>query len=260
MVGFVGLSQQKRRLIGRLRLRKSRKTEGLVLVEGVRAVQEALDAEADVRFVVTSEKIECTTAGVDLAEFISRRSLDVTSVTAKELGVLADTKNPQGVLMVCKERRIDLRDILQSGGRYLVLDSVQDPGNVGTLIRAAVAFAVDGVITLDGTADTWGPKAVRASVGTVFRLAIAHAGAREAVRAITEAGIPLWVADPEAPNLSERPDNKGFALVVANEGVGPRQAVLDAAEHSVGIPISGQVDSLNVAVAGSILLYELTKA
>ena len=259
MVGLVDLSQQKRRLLGRLRTGKSRKKEGLVLVEGVRAVKEAIDAGAEVRFVVASEKIESTTAGLDLVEHIIRESLDITSISEKELAALADTKHPQGILMVCEEQKVELRDILRLGGYYLVLDGVQDPGNVGTLIRAAAAFPVDAVITLDGTADTWAPKTVRASAGLVFQLPVAHAVAEEAIREITKAGVPMWVADPRAPSLKAKPDDRGFALVLANEGVGPRQAVLDAAEHMIKVPISGQVDSLNVAVAGAILLYELTK-
>ena len=259
MVGLVDLSQQKRRLLGRLRNGKSRKREGLVLVEGVRAVKEAIDAGAEVRFVVASERIESTTAGLELAEHIRKENLDITSVSEKELAALADTKHPQGILMVCKEQQMELQDILRVGGCYLVLDGVQDPGNVGTLIRAAAAFPVDAVITLDGTADTWAPKTVRASAGVVFRLSVAHAAAEEAIREITKAGVPIWVADPGAPSLKAKPDDRGFALVLANEGAGPRQAVLDAAEHMVRVPISGQVDSLNVAVAGAILLYELTK-
>ena len=139
------LSQQKRRLLGRLRNGKSRKREGLVLVEGVRAVKEAIDAKAEVRFVVASERIESTTAGLELAEHIRKENLDITSVSEKELAVLADTKHPQGILMVCKEQQMELQDILQVGGCYLVLDGVQDPGNVGTLIRAAAAFPVDEI-------------------------------------------------------------------------------------------------------------------
>ena len=253
------LSQQKRRLLGRLRTGKSRKKEGLVLVEGLRAVKEAIDAGAEVRFVVVSERIESTTAGLELMEHIRKENLDITSVSDKELAPLADTKHTQGILMVCKERQVELSDVLRIGGCYLVLDGVQDPGNVGTLIRSAAAFPVDAVITLDGTADMWAPKTVRASAGTVFRLSVAQAGAEEAMREITKAGVPIWVADPGAPSLKVAPDDRGFALVLANEGAGPRQAVLDAAEHIVRVPISGQVDSLNVAVAGAILMYELTK-
>ena len=207
------LSQQKRRLLGRLRTGKSRKKEGLVLVEGVRAVKEAIDAGAEVRFVVASEKVESTTAGLDLVEHIIRESLDITTISEKELAALADTKHPQGILMVCEEQQVELRDILRIGGCYLVLDGVQDPGNVGPLIRAAAAFPVDAVITLDGTADTWAPKTVRASAGSVFWLSVARAGAEEAIREITKAGVPIWVADPGAPSLKAKPDDRGFALV-----------------------------------------------
>jgi TrmH family RNA methyltransferase len=116
VVGLVDLSQQKRRLLGRLRNGKSRKREGLVLVEGVRAVKEAIDTNAEVRFVVASERIESTTAGLALAEHIRKENLDITSVSEKELAALADTKHPQGILMVCKEQQMELPDILRVGG------------------------------------------------------------------------------------------------------------------------------------------------
>ena len=253
------LSQQKRRMLSRLRTGKSRKKEGLVLVEGVRAVKQVLDAGAEVRFVVKSDRIESTNAGHDLVECIAKTDLNTISVTDEELAVIADTEHPQGILLVCEEQRTKLSDVLEIGGCYLVLDGVQDPGNVGTLIRAAAAFSIDAVITLDGTADIWAPKTVRASAGTIFQLSIVHAVGEEAIRGINKVRVPILVADPRAESSIEKPDNRGFALVVGNEGVGPRQAILDAAEHIVKIPISDQINSLNVAVAGAILLYELTK-
>ena len=246
-------------MLSRLRTGKARKKEGLVLVEGVRAVTQVLDAGAEVRFVVRSDRIESTNAGLDLVERIVQADLNTIRVTDQELAVVADTEHPQGVLLVCEEQQVRLSDVLQIAGCYLVLDGVQDPGNVGTLIRAAAAFSIDGVITLEGTADIWAPKPVRASAGTIFQLPIVHAVGEEAIQGITRVGMPILVADPAAENMIAKPDHRGFALVVGNEGVGPRQAILDAAEHLVKVPISEQINSLNVGVAGAILMYELTK-
>ena len=259
MARAVGLSQRRTRLIGRLRLSKSRGREGLVLVEGVRAVDEALGAGADVRFAVTSPSVESSEAGAALVARMRRQGLDLTEVADGELEGLADTRHPQGALLVCAQPRVPLDGVVQGRGRYLVLDGVQDPGNAGTLVRAALAFSAHAVIVLDGTVDPWGAKAVRASAGMVFRVPVTQVPASEAIAAIGAAGVPLWVADPQGVDVREKSAAEGFALVVGNEGAGPREAVRAAAESDVAVKMRGRAESLNVGVAGSILLYELTR-
>lgn len=152
MVAHVGLSQRRSRLVARLRFSKSRKKEALVLVEGVRAVTEALDAGASARFAVTSPRLRQTGGGSALAIRLAATDLELHTVDDAELGALADTERPQGILLVFSEPTASL-DLVEAGVRLLVLDGVQDPGNTGTLLRASVAFGLDAVIALEGTAD-----------------------------------------------------------------------------------------------------------
>jgi TrmH family RNA methyltransferase len=226
-----------------------------VLVEGVRAVGEALDASASPRFAVVSPRLAELDAGTSLrARLESRTSVDV--VEDPELEELADTERPQGVLAVFAEPRCPN---LTRKGRYLVLDGVQDPGNVGTLVRTAVGFGLDGVVVLDGTADPWGAKAVRASAGMVFRIPVMQSSWREAREGLVRDGVPVLVADAAGRDAGSVTPPTAWALVVGSEGVGPRNAVRASADRVLGVPLAGPAESLNVGVAAAILMYTLTR-
>jgi TrmH family RNA methyltransferase len=253
---MAGLSQRRAALVARLRVAKTRAAERAVLVEGVRAVREALDAGVDVRFAVSSPRLETTEEGRSLAERLE--ALDLTRMDDEDLPGVSDTEHSQGVLLVAEEPEASLGWI-RAKGRYLVLDAVQDPGNTGTLARAAVAFGLDGVLCLDGTVDPWIPKTVRASAGMIFRLPILRASASEVVERLGEARVPLLVADtsgedPYGPSVEE-----GFALAVGNEGAGVRPELRRRAEAVLSVRMPGPAESLNVAMAASILLHALTR-
>ncbi len=254
----MSVSQRRTHLIGRLRHRKTREREGLVLAEGIRAVGEALKAGAEPEFAVVSPRLETLAWGTDLLATLRERVGDIERVGDAELDALADTERPQGVLVVFRQPSRSDASVV-TGGRCLVLDAVQDPGNVGTLVRAATAFRVDGVVALDGTADPWGPKAVRASAGMVFRTPVLQAGAEAALELLALAGIPVLVAEASGTDVAALPFQASWALAVGNEGAGVREAFRSVARRSVRIPMPGPAESLNAGVAGAILLYALTR-
>ncbi|MDH3424466.1 MAG: RNA methyltransferase [Gemmatimonadota bacterium] len=248
------MSQRRERLVRRLLVNKSRAKEGLALVEGVRACGEALAAAASVSFALGSPRLHSTAAGRALAA----RLHDVIEISDDEMDRITDTEHPQGVLLVCEEHTVDVARVALPGSRLLVLDAVQDPGNVGTLVRAAVAFGLDAIVALDGTTDPWGTKAVRASAGTVFRIPVARASAADAIAALSASGLPIYVASAEGTAAGKAPAG-GFALVLGNEGAGVREAVRSAADHTVAVPMRGPAESLNVGMAGSILMSDFTR-
>jgi TrmH family RNA methyltransferase len=252
----VALSQRRRRIVGRLQQRKTREREGAVLVEGVRAVTEALAAGATVRFGVTSPRLEGLQDGTELRQRLFDTGVDLGLVDDAEMEEITDTEHPQGIVVVCDQPSPD-ETLLRAGGRYLVLDAVQDPGNVGTLIRAATAFALDGIVALDGTADPWGTKAVRASAGMVFRQNVLCADAERALGLLSERGLAILVADMAGRDVASLPRPDGWALVVGNEGAGARAALASAAHATVRVPMPGPAESLNVGVAAAVLLYAL---
>jgi TrmH family RNA methyltransferase len=239
-------------------------------VEGTRAVREAIDAGAAVSFAVVSPRLEATEVGVALRDELAAGGAEVCDVTDEAMEGLSDTDHPQGVLLVCREPagRLDGLWGTSSGsdsGCVLVLDAIQDPGNVGTLVRSAVAFGLDAVIALDGTVDPWGTKAVRASAGMMFRLPVVRCTIGEALGVLESKGVSVLVASAEGTRLPPAsalgPDRarRGVALVLGNEGVGVRRELREVADMAVAVPMPGPAESLNVGVAGSILMYELTR-
>lgn len=230
------------------------------MVEGVRAAEEALDAALPIEFALCAPAIEETERGRALASRLAAAGVAIERIPDRELAGLADTDTPQGVLLVCVQPRRSLDDLAVSPvTTLLVCDAVQDPGNLGTLVRCAAAFAAAGVVALDGTVDPWNAKAVRASAGAAFRLPVILERWPAVRDWLAARGIELLVADASGEDVAGLQRRGPLALVVGNEGAGVRAEIRRAAARAVAVPVEGRVESLNVATAGAILLYELTR-
>lgn len=248
----------RRRLVGRLHRRRLREREGLVLVEGVRAVTEVVACGAEIRFAVVAPRAVGGRSDA-LRSRWATEAVPVVEVDDRTFAELADTETPQGLLVVCVEPRPDPASLLGPRSRLLVADGVQDPGNLGTLIRTAAAFGVGGVIALDGTVDPWSPKTVRASAGTAFRIPVATARWDDFAPRIAAVGVPIWFADAAGPPVPPTAPTAPWALAVGSEGAGVRPEVRAAAHRAVSVPMPGGTESLNAGVAGAILLYAMTR-
>ena len=251
------LSQRRASLLKRLTVRRQRERERLVLVEGVRTLSEALRAGADVRFALVSGRLRSTDLGRNLEARLLTGGFDVTMIDDEELAKVSSAESSQGVLAVCEQSQTTLGQVVSATCPILILDALQDPGNVGTLIRSAVAFGFNGIIALDGTADPWGAKVVRASAGAAFRASIALASAADAAQALTDADRTVVVAASEGKNVLKRTDD--IALVVGNEGAGVREGLRQRADATICVPVEGPVESLNAGIAGSILMHQITR-
>ncbi|MEM7418009.1 MAG: RNA methyltransferase [Gemmatimonadota bacterium] len=252
------LSQRRSALVRRLHRRKTREREGLVLVEGVRAAREALDADARVRFALLAPSLQTTADGPALTSVLVNSPAETTEVPDAELSALSGTENPQGVLLVCSEPEHDLA--ATEHGPILVLDALQDPGNVGTLIRSAVAFDFAGVWLLPGSADPWGAKAVRASAGSAFRRPVVRCHLSEVQQQIRQSSLELWAAAADGVRIDRSAgdaDRASVCLVVGNEGRGVSAEVRESADKIVRVEMPGPTESLNAAIAGSILMHAL---
>ncbi len=253
----VPLSKPEAAAIRKLRQPRERKVVHRFVIEGVRAVNEALEAGLGMHRAVVSPKLDGVKGGHALRTALNARSVPVSEVADRMLRTLSDTENPQGVLVVGAEPAVPLARLRPEDG-VLALDGLQDPGNVGTLIRSAHAFGCGGVVALEGTADPWGAKAVRASAGSLFHLPVARSSTAEflAWARATEPGVRLLAARVGAEPA--RPQDGPWALIVGSEGQGIGTALLAAAQDVVSIPMRGGSESLNAAVAGSLLLHQLT--
>ena len=215
--------------------RKHRRREGVMVCEGPKMLGEALRWGAAL-----------DTVGVRQVE-----------VPGDLLAALAPTQTPQGVLFLCQLPERALPEKLE-GRRYLVLDGVQDPGNVGTLWRTADAFGADGMILLPGCADPWSPKTLRATMGACFRLPVWEGALDDLVPKLAQAGLPLYATALREDTVDLREmDLRRCAVAIGSEGRGVSQAVLEASAKTVKIPMAEQCESLNAAIAGAVVLWQM---
>ncbi len=243
---------ERKRLRALLR-RKERAERGLLIAEGVRVVGDALDSGRDILHALVAEDTAETPAIQALVRRLAGRGVPVERVPRSELAEYADTVTPQGILVVTGIPSAgwdDLRSL-----RLLVVDGVQDPGNLGTLIRTADALGAGGVIVLPGTTDPWSPRAVRAAAGASFRLPVIESSHERLAAELAERNVPLWAASADGEPF-ERGDAspERVALAVGNEGAGLSDRIRAAARRTIGIEQAEGAESLNVAVAAAILL------
>lgn len=239
--------------------RRARDRDGLFLAEGVRVVEELLNAGVVTQLAVVSPALETTERGVLLASRLEATT-EVRRVGDGELAALGDTSTPQGVLVVAEIPQGTFRAMEPAGASVvLVIDGVQDPGNLGTLARSAAAFGCDGIVCLAGTVDPWNPKAVRASAGALFRIPVVRPSDPDLDEWLARHGYLMAGADAAGVAVSEVTLPERVALVVGNEGSGLDEARRARCERLLAVPMRPGTESLNVAVAGGILLYELMR-
>lgn len=239
-------------LVARLRKlgndKKIRRQEGIFLCEGTKLVGEALSWKAGVETLVVAEGIALPGELPD--------TVRVVEVPADLLKAVSTVDTPQGMLAVCRAPDLTPPRTLEPG-LYLVLDGVQDPGNVGTVWRTADAFGAEGVFLLPGCAEPFSPKTVRSTMGACFRLPVWETGLEDLTALLGGAGLPLYATalrEDTADLRSVRLDRA--AVVIGSEGRGVSQAVLDACALTLKIPMRDRCESLNAAVAASVVLWE----
>jgi TrmH family RNA methyltransferase len=245
-----------------LKRRKARGRRGLALVEGVRLVEEAYTAGLRISGAVVAPELARTTRGTELRGLLERHAVPVQEVPAKLFATFADTDSPQGIMAVVEPRRWTPDDVpLEGAAMLLVIDGVQDPGNVGTLLRTAHALGARASVVLRGTADVWGPKTLRAAMGATFRHPVIGFDDAGFIAWARRHAVTLWATasdgEPLSHALAEREPGV-IAVLVGNEGAGIRPHLNAVSARRVAIPLAPGAESLNVAVAAGILLYEVS--
>ena len=239
-------------LIARLRKlgtdKKTRRAEGAFLCEGTKLVEEALKWGAQMETLVTAEG---TQPPSQLPEGIR-----LVEVPADVLKSASTVDTPQGMLAVCRTPDLTPPETL-TPGRYLVLDGVQDPGNVGTVWRTTDAFGAEGLILLPGCAEPFAPKTVRATMGACFRLPVWELGLEELTGLLGRAGLSLYATALREDTADLRQaDLERAAVVIGSEGRGVSSQVLAACQATLKIPMRERCESLNAAVAAAVVLWE----
>jgi RNA methyltransferase, TrmH family len=230
----------------KLHTKKERDKVGKFLVEGFHLVEEALKAEAVETVLMTEDTTFPATWKMD--------NTDVIIVTKEIMQALSETETPQGIIAICQKS--DVADVNLQGGTYLLIDAVQDPGNIGTMIRTADAAGVSAVIIGNGSVDVYNSKAIRSTQGSLFHVPVVKGDLQEWIGKLQENGIKVYGTSlHEAKPYQEVKIDGPAALIVGNEGSGVQEEVLAMTDENLYIPIHGSAESLNVAVASGILLY-----
>lgn len=229
--------------------RKLRRQQGVMVCEGPKMLAEALRWGA--RLEVVLWQAGCAPlAGIP-------EGVRQVEVPGDLLKAVAPTQTPQQVLFLCALPAYTLPEAL-TGSKYLVLDGLQDPGNVGTLWRTADAFGADGLILLPGCADPWNPKTLRSTMGACFRLPVWEGSLEDLGPLLAKAGIPLYATALREDTVDLRQVTLDrAAVVIGSEGHGVSQEVLAASEKTIKIPMEARCESLNAAVAGGVVLWQM---
>lgn len=250
--------------------RSPRDESDVIGIEGEHLLAEALRSGLRMRTVFIRADPDRRDASLRmLARLDVPAAVPIVSLNPALFASAVDTDSPQGIAALVERPRFSLSEALtgsQAGAAALVLltAALQDPGNLGTLIRSAEAFGATGVIALPGTVDVWNAKALRASAGSAFRVPVVAEKTSMALGALQERRIPVVAAvagssGGEAVPCTDFDWRKPAAILIGNEGAGLSQDLLQRADTLVKIPMPGPVESLNAAVAASVLLYEAAR-
>lgn len=240
------------------REKKYRQSCGEMLCEGEKMLHEALRSGMQVKTVLA-----LAGARDDLGRALLLRAEDTgaSMFTAPDalFKLASDVETPQNIIFSCAFPTFESA-CLRAARRILVLDGLQDPGNMGTILRTADAFALDAVILAEGCADPYAPKVVRATMGAIFRQPIVRLPLEQAIATLRVQGIPVYAAaltEQAVPAGAVRLQNS--AVIIGNEGRGVSQMALKRADAHIILPMRGCAESLNAGVAAAILMWEMTK-
>ncbi len=236
--------------------KKARQAEGKFVLEGWRALREALDARAQIEYIA----VDSLHAERDELRDFQRRGISIKQVSSRELEQIADTVHSQGVVALVRQRQFSVNDVIQTNASLIVAaDALTDPGNLGTVLRTCEWFGASGALLGSGSVELHNEKVVRSSAGAIFHLPIAEEVELVAgVGRARDLGFRVIVAAGDAgTDFTECDFGAKSVLVLGNEGHGVTPAVRDMADLTIRIPKFGRVESLNVGVACGIILARI---
>lgn len=240
-----------RSLLGRA---KERREAGLVVAEGVRLIEEAL--KGDWRFETVLYDETLSERGKSLISNLKSRNIEVEEVSASVMKSISETESPQGILAVLKFSQFP---IPESPNFILIPDQIRDPGNLGTLLRSAIATGVQAVLIPPETTDAFAPKVLRSGMGAHFKLSIHEMSWEEIEQVVKSESLQVFVADMNGESCWETDLKNPVALIIGSEAEGASESAKKIANGKISIPMSGDIESLNAGVAGSVLMFEVLR-
>ncbi len=255
-------SKEKLKELARLKTKKGRKTQGRFLIEGLHLCEEVAKSSWDAEFLLFTNSFQSSTAGRKLLREFERRKVKTIPVKSDVVKKLTDTVTPQGVICVVKIKKFSWEQIWsKSSSIVLALDQIKDPGNVGTLIRTADAFGIEGVILSTDTVELYNPKVVRSTMGSMFHLPIfEEADLEKTISRLKRRRFKIYGTDTrQGKDLDKLDYSARICLLIGSEAQGLSKNLSHLSDETIRIPTRGKAESLNASVAGGILLYEIAK-
>ena len=248
-------NQRVKNLINLIQKAKARREQDVFITEGIKMFLEA-DPDKIKEVYVSQSFYEKGFA----REKIEQCNYEILS--DELFKKVSDTQTPQGILCVMRQYHYELEDLfLKENPLFLILEDIQDPGNLGTMVRTAEGAGVDGIIMTKGTVDIYNPKTIRSTMGSVYRMPFLYTGdLLDLMKELQEKGVKIYAAHLQGRQFYHEMDFKGAtAFLIGNEGNGLKDETADTADFYMKIPMQGQVESLNAAVASVILMYEAAR-
>ena len=248
--------------ISSLRQRKYRRETNSFVLEGLHSIQDAVNAGWKPVLFVSAESFHRAPGAESLLNQLAGMNTEWYETTDSVMGKLSETETPQGILAVFKQQPLKLHDLLERQPAFiLVLDRIQDPGNLGTLIRSAEAAGVEAVLVTHGSTDPYNSKTLRASTGAVLHIPVIELSEDESsCHILKESGIQLVGAALEnSVSYNRQYYQAPLALIIGNESKGISEYILKQADLLISIPMKGNLQSLNAAIAGSILMFSIAE-
>jgi len=258
MIMITSSKNQILKIVKSLKMKKSRDINKMFFIEGTRFFNEALAAEREIINIFLSETFSKSTAAAEIKEDVRLKNTLIYVVTDEIFKSLSDTENPQGILAVLETFQNKDNDILKNAEFIIVLDSLQDPGNVGTIIRTADAAGVDALILSKNCADIFNPKVLRSTMGSVFHVPILQSeNITEIIKMLKLSGVKIFASHLGGKKDFYKQDLSGrVAFVIGNEANGLKDEIIEMADEIIRIPMPGKTESLNASVAASVIMYE----
>lgn len=235
---------------------RERKKDDIFLAEGIKMYEEAPEASVKDVYII-EETLKKMQQDEKMAQKLNRTGYEL--VSAEVFQKMSDTQTPQGVLTVLKRPKYQLDDLLKvKDPMFVILEDLQDPGNLGTIVRTGEGAGVSAVIMSKNTVDIFNPKTIRATMGSIYRVPFLYVDSmEETIQSLHKTGVKTYAAHLKGETYYDSFSfAKGCAFLIGNEGNGLKKETADIASSYLKIPMEGQVESLNAAIATSLLMYE----
>ena len=262
IVTITSKDNEKVKLTKSLLKSKNRAKENKFLIEGFRILTQAIDCKANLQYVFINENFEKKEEHIEFLKVLQDNNIKIYKTTNKIFNDFIDTESTQGIVGVVEINKKSIEEILNDNCKFvLILDRIQDPGNMGTIIRTADAAGVDAIINLKGCVDIYNSKVTRSTMGSIFDMNIINMTQEDAISELKNRNFDIVSSYLNTNNFYDSVDYKNkTALVIGNEANGVNDELIKKSDILVKIPIYGKAESLNAAISSAILMYEIKKS